>query len=409
MSFSNLDDFPYNPINHYKKLDRLKNEIVSKKVEVHQKITECKRWLDERQTCLFNELDDLYREVEGMVAQHSREITTWNEKLDLLNESFQLDIINQGNRTDLKSIQNNLHELLSKKIQIPSLRLIWDEELHTKIHTLYRITTRIPPYEERNLPIWGGIGGEKGRSAIWGPVSVSIHPISEDIFVAEAKQNRIQVYSKNGVLQHTIRDKQLKEPWFMALTNSHLFTTCLHNNMVHKFSISTRKRVASWQNTQLLSGVTVAGDKVYACVCEGNSIVKFDFNLNKVGVIKLNISKGVKMYDIKSINNKFYFLTDGSHILHTITEGELEMDQMIPNYFVGRACHFVIDRQMNFLLTDTNDHQVKVFSETGKLVNTLGRKGNGLGEFLYPEGIALDREERVLVMDFKESNRLQIF
>ena len=409
MSLSSLDDIPYNSINHFNKLDRLKNEIISKKVEVHQRITECKLWLDQMQSRLFKELDGIYREVENMLFQHNKEIKIWSDKLDLLRESYQFDVINQGNRSDLISIQNNLQELLNKKFQIPSLHLFWNEELHAKLNTSCRITTHIPPYQERSMPIWSGLGKEKGRTPVWGPISVSIHPISEDIFIAEAKQNRIQVYSKNGILQHTIRDKQLREPWYMSLANSHLFTTCLQNNTLHKISLSTRKRVASWQNTELLSGVAVVRDNVYACVCEGSAIVKLDWNLNRVSTIKINLPKGVRIYDLQTIDNKLYFLTDGPDILYTITQSGIEIDKIIPNYLVGRICHFVIDRQMNFLLTDTNDHQVKVFSETGKLVNTLGRKGSGIGEFMYPEGISLDREGRVLVMDFKESNRLQIF
>ena len=407
------EEFPYTrtaPTNHYKKLERLKNDVLVKKMEVQNKIIQYRIWLEEKESSIFRELDQIHDEVEAMIKQHQRELTNWQGKVKLINESFEMEIGNFATREDCIAIHNKLQELSNKRFQIPSLELVWnDKEFYAKVHTLCRVATSLPPYEERGTPIWGGVSRENDRSPSWGPVSLAIHPISEDIYIAEAKQNRIQIYSKDGKLQSSLKDKQLKHPWYICLTNTHLFATCFENNTIHKFSLSSRKRQFSAQEGKLLSGLAVGRDGIFVCVCEDSSLIKFDINLNKLYTLQLDIPKGVKMYDMQCVNDIFYVITDGSRTLQVFSQNGDVIDRLIPNFLVGRICHFGIDRQMNFILTDTNEHEIKIFSKAGKLMSTLGKKGNGVGELMYPEGIALDKDQRVFVWDFKDTNRLQIF
>ncbi|KAI6652264.1 hypothetical protein LOD99_7280 [Oopsacas minuta] len=345
-----------------------------------------------------------------MLTLHYGEIADLERKLRLINESFEIDFVGFAKGKDYIAIQDKLQELSNKTFQIPSLQVKWDdEEFHAKIHTLCRLTTRLPPYQERNIPIWGGVSKENDYSPVWGPVSIATHPISEDIFVTEAKQNRIQIYSKNGKLQSSLKDKHLKHPWYICLSNTHLYVSCFHSNTIHKFNLASRKKQAIVQSPNLLSGLTIGRNSVYACVCEDSEIIEYDMNLKKLQTIKLNIQKGVKIYDIKFVDDKFYIVTDGSYTIQVFSKTGEAIDRLIPNYSVGRICHFDIDRQMSFILTDTNDHQIKIFSQKGKLIHTLGKKGNRAGELMYPEGVVLDKNERILVWDFKESNRLQMF
>ena len=396
--------------NHYEKLERLKIDVLLKKVEVENKLTEYRSWLEEKERKIFRELDQIYNEVDAMITRHEREISNWHCKMKLINEPFGMEIGYLSTREDYNAIHNKLQELSSKTFQIPSIGIIWgDKEFYAKINTLCMVTTTLPPYEERGTPIWGGINRENNHSPSWGPVSIAVHPLSEDIYIAEAKQNRIQIYSKNGNLQSSFKDKQLRHPWYICITTAHLFVTCFENNTIHRFNLSNRKRQISSQEGALMSGIAVGRDAVFACVCEDSSLIKFDMNLNKLNTIKLDIPKGVKMYDMQCVSEKFYIITDGPHTLHVFSREGGIVDRLIPNFLVGRICHFSIDRQMNFILTDTNDHQIKIFSEAGKLTCTLGNKGNRVGEFMYPEGIALDKDQRVLVWDFKDTNRLQIF
>lgn len=66
---------------------------------------------------------------------------------------------------------------------------------------------------------------------------------------------------------------------------------------------------------------------------------------------------------------------------------------------LGRPTGLAWDERDGLLyVADTAAHQVKVFDMTGRLVNTLGRRGEGKGEFNFPTFLALARD-RLVVSD----------
>ncbi|HDP70035.1 MAG TPA: 6-bladed beta-propeller [Actinobacteria bacterium] len=61
-----------------------------------------------------------------------------------------------------------------------------------------------------------------------------------------------------------------------------------------------------------------------------------------------------------------------------------------------------------FYVTDVGDHTVKVFDLSGNLLKKIGKGGNGIGEFSYPNGVAVDKDGKIYVSDSNNS-RIQVF
>ena len=60
------------------------------------------------------------------------------------------------------------------------------------------------------------------------------------------------------------------------------------------------------------------------------------------------------------------------------------------------------------LIADTNNGRIQQINiETGTVVNTLGREGEGTGEFFYPTDVCLDEERRIVVTEIS-SERIQV-
>ncbi|MEN8251520.1 MAG: 6-bladed beta-propeller, partial [Bacteroidota bacterium] len=59
-------------------------------------------------------------------------------------------------------------------------------------------------------------------------------------------------------------------------------------------------------------------------------------------------------------------------------------------------------------ITDFGDSRVKIFSMKGKYLNSIGSYGRGLGQFVRPKGIAVDRELNLYAVD-AGFNNVQIF
>jgi sugar lactone lactonase YvrE len=59
-------------------------------------------------------------------------------------------------------------------------------------------------------------------------------------------------------------------------------------------------------------------------------------------------------------------------------------------------------------VTDFGSFQVKIYDRNGRFVRTLGRYGSGLGQFVRPKGVAVDRNSNVYVVDAGFEN-VQVF
>lgn len=69
---------------------------------------------------------------------------------------------------------------------------------------------------------------------------------------------------------------------------------------------------------------------------------------------------------------------------------------------------FIVDQNENIYISDFQDQSIKVFDPRGKHIKTIGRKGEGPGEFLYVGDMIFLPDGRLMVMDF-DINRLSLF
>ena len=67
-----------------------------------------------------------------------------------------------------------------------------------------------------------------------------------------------------------------------------------------------------------------------------------------------------------------------------------------------------VDPNNFILVTDTGNHQVVIFDPFGNLVHKFGSRGSGDGEFLFPCGIAVNKNGDIYVSDHV-NKRIQIF
>jgi len=67
-----------------------------------------------------------------------------------------------------------------------------------------------------------------------------------------------------------------------------------------------------------------------------------------------------------------------------------------------------VDKQDRLYVADSCNHRIQVFDARGKFLRTYGKAGRGIGELSYPYDIAVDAEGRQYVCEFGNS-RIQVF
>lgn len=88
---------------------------------------------------------------------------------------------------------------------------------------------------------------------------------------------------------------------------------------------------------------------------------------------------------------------------------ELEEDLSIgneedENYMFYRLTGIAVDQQENIFVLDDGECRIQKFDRNGNYLQTIGRKGQGPGEFEQPLGIFLDSEAMIYVRDTMRRN-----
>ncbi len=69
---------------------------------------------------------------------------------------------------------------------------------------------------------------------------------------------------------------------------------------------------------------------------------------------------------------------------------------------------FIVDKNENIYITDYQDQSIKVFDPKGEYIQTIGRKGEGPGEFSFIGYLTFLPDGRLMVMDL-EARRISLF
>jgi len=89
--------------------------------------------------------------------------------------------------------------------------------------------------------------------------------------------------------------------------------------------------------------------------------------------------------------------------------GELKRQWRVPEAEAGSPEGICVLRDGRVAVADTHYHRVVIFDRQGRVLTTLGRKGTGPGEFIYPVDIAQDSGGDLYVSEYGSNDRVQRF
>ena len=85
--------------------------------------------------------------------------------------------------------------------------------------------------------------------------------------------------------------------------------------------------------------------------------------------------------------------------------GEVGGDE---NYLFGNSIYFNTDEEGNFYVSDSDNHRIQKYNPEGKYLLTIGRKGQGPGEFQSLSAPKFDRDDNLFIYD-RGNNRIAFF
>ena len=394
------------------------SQVERVRVELRERVAGAHQVLQERETALLSELQQLevtYRgegvdkQIDQLRIHKEQTIATLkdNKNKEFLEQSVaQLDSRMRELETNLETVRDRMRRV----------ELEWDVNLEGMLSRTGSIRVRGEPnYKEKGDPVMVAGKHRDNTSLIPGefcyPNSITIDSETNNIYVCDGGNSRVQVFNESLEFLFTFREK-MDSPIGICISLNRVYVTQYSVNSLSVYSIrgkyiqSVGRKDKKELEFNCPRGVAVStvNNMIYICDYWNSRIQCLNLNLTFNSFIpKVNLPRDIKLTPedivILTEGNPCIQFYDYSHqlIREIITRGE--GNQVI------KPLYFCLDRASNILMTDFSANIVLIFSNRGKLLYKLGKRG----DFISPTGIATDIDGRIIVVSHNPEHCIQIF
>ena len=309
---------------------------------------------------------------------------------------------------NLRAIEDEIGEEVARGVNVGWMELDWKiEQLEQSVIEVCKVVTlkerpltRID-YSARKCPVWSHDGTVSGEINV--PIQLAIDEKTQNIFVTDCGSERIHVFDGEG--NHLYQISTPLYPVGITLSDEYIFVST-HHKLV-KIEKSNNQSIKSVETEYRVWGIdTNTNTDIYGCEESNQSIVVFDKDLKFLKRIKLRttqVTSDTYTRSIKLYEDKMYVMFDGwvSSLPFRLQifnlEGEL-MKCLIKENEIRRSEFFSIDRLGNIIVTDWRANQIKIFSKEGDVLHAItSAMLPGDQKFDYPTGVAIDKQNRIIV------------
>ena len=229
----------------------------------------------------------------------------------------------------------------------------------------------------------------------------------------------INVFSVTGEYINRVCERQVCNPSGIAISGDNVFVSDTDLYFIFKFKFPTFISVSKVGKMGTGVGkfrypesLTVSDGYVYVADRDNNRITVMSPGLQHSNYIThLTMTRPS---DVKVNNNQLYVLSDtDSPCLHVFSLTGEKIRSLITrdrdgNAQVRRCESFCLDKKLNILMADNGADNIKVFSQKGALLHTLGNTQDG-DKTITPKGIALTDNNKIICTSRFTNLPLHIF
>jgi len=265
----------------------------------------------------------------------------------------------------------------------------------------------------------GSIFGGTGPAAVTLPMGMDIDD-SGNVYVVEPDLKRIQVFDREGVLlsrfPRASSEQQLNNPLYVSVSpNREVFVSDRGLGKLLVFSPQgefLREFLPRGVKEMTWAPVAVAFDdesRMYVSDFSTMQLRIFDAQDNLIhSVGQAGGALGEFQFPNSiSVEGDRVFVSDSNNGRIQVFNKDGEVQYEFPAGSLPRG--IAADKAGRLFVVDALEHMIKVYrADDGLLLFSFGTQGQGDGQLLFPNDIALDGSESVLVTD-KLNNRISIW
>ena len=346
----------------------------------------------ERRDQLLVQLNDMRLDYLNKEVIRKKEVSELEKMVEQLLEM----IIEQNTIVKLKGEQlKNLQKELKKyetptQVSVPGCSIEGLESLLEQLKGCGTIEELGGPYRAKINPVkkFGRWGEKKGELNY--PSGLTLYR-NESIYIADAWNGRIQIFSTAGKFIAEFGKEQLNKPYSIAFNDKWVFVSDYNHKDVFKFQITNNKYVCQSAKGELNSpyGITVdTNGEVLVADCGNNRIAILNSELKlvrKIGKDKLKSPQDVK------INKNNIFVADNDEInnIHIFTESGDIIRSFIKLDNGTGPIYFCFDLYNNIIVSDFNSKSIQIYTINGELIHKILCDS-------YTNGITVDNNNNII-------------
>ena len=282
------------------------------------------------------------------------------------------------------------------------------------------VTWKCPDYNAKKKPVVSAVELGPGNNELQYPTGLALDEISHKVYITDLGNSCVKVLSFQGEFLTQFGQDVLRRPWGIAVTEEFSFVTDYHHNSLFQFSKDTLQRINT-AGTEGKAEGELAGPKGL-CVDRNGDVFIADSGNHRVSVFSGNlrfkscIGTGILYFPVdvklspdtlvvldRSPNCVRIFSRSGDLLTSGVSQGDKQ------NCLVDKPFFFCLDLDMNILISDWGHNTIKIFTHSGELIHTLGKKGKSRGEFIEPYGIAVSHSGKIFVVSHNPNYTFQCY
>ena len=412
------------------------NQIKESRKKIQDSFKRSHEALQVRENILLSRVDEIEREYNSKTHEINKLVEALNTA------TLQCEETLAANK--LTDVTNIVRSALDKKIQEltaetdTNIEFEWDNLFETGIEHLGSIQLNsqtmisptsifpphvkpvVPDYKTKQLPTaycCKKSSKQKSPGELNRPSCIAIHYKTGNVYIADLSNHRVQVFGCNGDYLFML-SKKMNEPVGICISQNIVFVTQSYGHCINMYGLEGKliKSVGSYGNGEVQFnnpfGLDVSDrtNNIYVCDYYNHRIQILTEELKYHSMLGINLLRHPRY--VKVTRDRVLVL-DGSDPCMFVFDSDHVLTNRLITRGVGKQTNnplcFDIDREYNIIMSDFRNHCVCVFNQEGEQIHKFGKKGQGIGEFYYPYGIALDNTGRIIVVCGKYTNCLQFF
>ena len=398
--------------------DSFEDKVTQIRIMIESQFSDISKLLITRKNKLLQELEEILNKYKQENIKRKEEISELEKGLKLIQDNFQ--------STSLKELQSELVISIQKKQKATeseskpknSISIEFDNRLLDLMNVFGKISVDnsndsylpVVQYTGKVRPVVSVGTQGNGRGEFLNPWGVVVEHKSDNIYVADQANNRVQVFDKEAKYLFEFGSDKMKQPLYIVIYKDRVFVTqhgggcLLVYDLDGKFiqQVGTPGSAEGQFNHPYGIAIHNTNGDIYICDYSNNRIQIFSNDYSYKSQFGMSILRYPT--DIQLTKYSIFVLSHQNPFLYTFNYNLTQLHNTVCDSIckhLKSPSSFIIDGNDNFIISDYNNNNIVIFNNTGHLLHTL------TDSISLPTGVCLNSNGGIIVVG--HNHRLLIF